>query len=53
MEITNLICDLVSATKPNVGFLPNLVQKFYAKSCKTSMSFLKIGAVTVIFDLRA
>jgi len=48
----NLMCGLVSATKPNVGFLPNLVQKFFVKSCTTSANFLKIGAVTVIFDLR-
>jgi len=29
-----------------------LVQKFFAKSCRTSTSFLNISAVTVILDLR-
>jgi hypothetical protein len=29
-----------------------LVQNFFAKSCRTSMTFLNISAVTVILDFR-
>lgn len=44
-------CNLV--TKPFVGFSWKWVWEFITKSCWVSISFVKIGTVTVILCLRA
>lgn len=47
-ELRLTVCDQESATKSLVGFPRNLVQEVFTKHCRASVSFIKIGPVTVV-----